>query len=75
MTMVSGKVSDGDFAAHVAGRLSGLTGVQAVTLGGSRAAGTHRADSDWDFAVYPGRRVGRRRLQRRRLAHRRWPPR
>lgn len=24
----------------------------AVTLGGSRAAGTARPDSDWDFAVY-----------------------
>jgi predicted nucleotidyltransferase len=26
--------------------------VRAVTLGGSRAAGTTRPDSDWDFAVY-----------------------
>jgi hypothetical protein len=26
--------------------------VEAVSLGGSRAAGTNRPDSDWDFAVY-----------------------
>jgi hypothetical protein len=26
--------------------------VRAVTLGGSRAEGTHRPDSDWDFSVY-----------------------
>ncbi|MDL4770674.1 MULTISPECIES: nucleotidyltransferase domain-containing protein [Thermomonosporaceae] len=43
---------DTSFPAHVAERLAGLPGVQAVALGGSRAAGTHRPDSDWDFAVY-----------------------
>ncbi|GAA1694123.1 nucleotidyltransferase domain-containing protein [Fodinicola feengrottensis] len=37
---------------HVAVTLAGLPGVRAVALGGSRAAGTHRPDSDWDFAVY-----------------------
>ncbi len=26
--------------------------MEAVTLGGSRATETHRADSDWDFAIY-----------------------
>jgi len=26
--------------------------VEAVTLGGSRAEGTHRPDSDWDFSIY-----------------------
>ena len=31
---------------------AGLPAVQAVTLGGSRAEGTHRPDSDWDFSVY-----------------------
>ncbi|NYI88764.1 putative nucleotidyltransferase [Amycolatopsis endophytica] len=36
----------------VAGRLSDLPGVVAVTLGGSRATGTERPDSDWDFALY-----------------------
>ncbi|GAB3384183.1 nucleotidyltransferase domain-containing protein [Amycolatopsis echigonensis] len=40
------------FAEHVADLLSGLPGVEAVALGGSRARGTHRPDSDWDFALY-----------------------
>ena len=43
---------DDAFCDYVASRLAGLPGVQAVALGGSRAAGTNRADSDWDFAVY-----------------------
>lgn len=33
-------------------KLAGLPGVVAVVLGGSRAAGTHRPDSDWDIGVY-----------------------
>jgi predicted nucleotidyltransferase len=41
-----------DFLDGVADRLAALPGVRAVTLGGSRAAGTHRPDSDWDLAVY-----------------------
>jgi predicted nucleotidyltransferase len=41
-----------DFLAHVTQRLAGLPHVQAVALGGSRAAGTHGPDSDWDFSVY-----------------------
>jgi hypothetical protein len=45
-------VADAEFAEHVAGRLAGLPGVIAVALGGSRAAGTQRADSDWDFSLY-----------------------
>ena len=49
MTTVRG---DGAFGEYVAGQLAGLPGVRAVTLGGSRAAGTSRPDSDWDFAVY-----------------------
>jgi Nucleotidyltransferase domain len=44
--------SDDAFRGYVAGRLAGLPGVRAVALGGSRAAGTNRPDSDWDFAVY-----------------------
>ncbi|HEX2130017.1 MAG TPA: nucleotidyltransferase domain-containing protein [Actinophytocola sp.] len=40
------------FVDMVAGRLGALPGVRAVTLGGSRARGTHGPDSDWDLAVY-----------------------
>ncbi|MFD6274025.1 nucleotidyltransferase domain-containing protein [Streptomyces sp. NPDC060209] len=36
----------------MASRLTRLPGVEAVTLGGSRARGTHRPDSDWDLGVY-----------------------
>ena len=43
---------DDAFCDYVTGVLAGLPGVLAVALGGSRAAGTNRADSDWDFAVY-----------------------
>ncbi|MFD1830034.1 nucleotidyltransferase domain-containing protein [Streptomyces desertarenae] len=45
-------MDDRTFLDHVADRLAGLPGVRAVTLGGSRAQGTHRADSDWDLGVY-----------------------
>jgi predicted nucleotidyltransferase len=45
-------VDDIAFLDYVADRLGGLPGVEAVTLGGSRAAGTHRPDSDWDFGIY-----------------------
>jgi hypothetical protein len=44
--------TDAAFCAQAGERLAGLPGVQAVTLGGSRAAGTAGPDSDWDFAVY-----------------------
>nr|WP_240979766.1 nucleotidyltransferase domain-containing protein [Streptomyces sp. HNM0574] len=37
---------------RLGGRLAGLPGVETVTLGGSRAQGTHGPDSDWDVAVY-----------------------
>ncbi|GIF78228.1 nucleotidyltransferase domain-containing protein [Asanoa siamensis] len=40
------------FLDSVADRLAALPAVEAVTLGGSRAEGTHTEDSDWDFAVY-----------------------
>jgi predicted nucleotidyltransferase len=43
---------DETFCAEAAEALASLPGVRAVTLGGSRAAGTARPDSDWDFAVY-----------------------
>jgi hypothetical protein len=45
-------VDDDSFPLYVAGRLAELPGVEAATLGGSRAEGTHRPDSDWDFSIY-----------------------
>jgi hypothetical protein len=33
-------------------RLAAIPHVVAVVLGGSRASGTHRPDSDWDFGIY-----------------------
>ncbi|WP_129266387.1 nucleotidyltransferase domain-containing protein [Streptomyces sp. M3] len=38
--------------AAMASRLTRLPGIEAVALGGSRARGTHRPDSDWDLGVY-----------------------
>lgn len=37
---------------QVAERASAIPGVVAVALGGSRAQGTSRSDSDWDFGLY-----------------------
>jgi predicted nucleotidyltransferase len=45
-------VNESQFEADVAGELAAPPGVLAVTLGGSRARGEHRPDSDWDFAIY-----------------------
>jgi predicted nucleotidyltransferase len=45
-------VDDDSFLRYVDEHLGGLPGVKAVTLGGSRAEGTHRPDSDWDFSIY-----------------------
>jgi hypothetical protein len=45
-------VKDEAFVDYVADELYALPAVAAVSLGGSRAQGTHRPDSDWDFAVY-----------------------
>jgi predicted nucleotidyltransferase len=45
-------MTDETFLDDVTARLAGLPGVEAVALGGSRAQGTHSADSDWDLAVY-----------------------
>jgi hypothetical protein len=45
-------VGDDEFVGQVVGELAGLPGVVAVALGGSRAQGTHRADSDWDLGIY-----------------------
>ena len=38
--------------AALATELAGVPGAVAVVLGGSRAVGTHRPDSDWDLGVY-----------------------
>ncbi|MGX5694772.1 nucleotidyltransferase domain-containing protein [Agromyces soli] len=45
-------MTDGSFVEYVADGLNDLPGVEGVALGGSRAQGTNRPDSDWDFAVY-----------------------
>ncbi|UYQ65455.1 nucleotidyltransferase domain-containing protein [Streptomyces peucetius] len=41
-----------DTIEDMAARLARTSGVRAVALGGSRARGTHRPDSDWDLGVY-----------------------
>ncbi|MFI7411609.1 nucleotidyltransferase domain-containing protein [Streptomyces sp. NPDC049627] len=43
---------DTAFLDTTADRLAALPAVQAVALGGSRAQGTERPDSDWDLAIY-----------------------
>src|ERR1700722_1268254 len=48
----SDKMDVAEFPGYVAERLSSVPGVTAVALGGSRAAGTQRPDSDWDFSLY-----------------------
>lgn len=45
-------MDDEAFVAYVGERLISLPAVQGVTLGGSRAEGTNRPDSDWDFSLY-----------------------
>ncbi|CAL9414576.1 nucleotidyltransferase domain-containing protein [Streptomyces sp. enrichment culture] len=45
-------LTDEAFLDTTADRLAALPAVRAVTLGGSRARGTHQPDSDWDLAVY-----------------------
>ncbi len=50
--MSSADTDDTRFLTDLADRLYALPGVEAVTLGGSRAEGTHRVDSDWDLALY-----------------------
>lgn len=45
-------LTDAAFLDTTADRLAALPTVRAVALGGSRAQGTNRPDSDWDLAVY-----------------------
>lgn len=47
-----GTVDDECFVEEIADHLERLNGVVAVALGGSRAQGTARPDSDWDFGLY-----------------------
>lgn len=49
---MSTTLSDRDFLDATADRLAALPAVRAVALGGSRAQGTERPDSDWDLAIY-----------------------
>lgn len=46
------------WAGSGAAALAEVPGVVGVTLGGSRARGTHRPDSDWDLGVYYRGEVG-----------------
>ncbi|NDZ83007.1 DUF4037 domain-containing protein [Streptomyces sp. SID10853] len=41
-----------DQVVRIANQLAGIDGVVAVCLGGSRARGTHRPDSDFDLGLY-----------------------
>ncbi|MFI6346837.1 nucleotidyltransferase domain-containing protein [Streptomyces sp. NPDC050560] len=52
MTSQRSPYGDDGFLEPLADDLAALPGVVAVALGGSRAQGTHRPDSDWDLAVY-----------------------
>lgn len=45
-------MNDIEFESWFAGQVAAMPGVEAVSLGGSRARGEHRPDSDWDFALY-----------------------
>jgi hypothetical protein len=52
VTEGSAVADDWSFAERIAERAATVPGVLAVTLGGSRAQGGHRPDSDWDFGLY-----------------------
>ena len=45
-------MTDGEFLDLVVDTCRRVPAAEAVALGGSRARGDHRPDSDWDFAVY-----------------------
>ncbi len=45
-------LDDAAFLEHVADVLAAVPGVRGVALGGSRAQGVSRPDSDWDMAVH-----------------------
>lgn len=70
-------MTDHAFLQRVSATLADLPDVHAVTMGGSRAQGTARPDSDWDLGIYyrgdfdpqtlRKDRMGRRSLRDRRL--------
>jgi predicted nucleotidyltransferase len=45
-------MTDDEFLAEVVAACRRIPNAEAVGLGGSRARGDHRPDSDWDFSVY-----------------------
>ncbi len=45
-------INDEQFAKLIANQTATIPGVLAVALGGSRAQGEHRPDSDWDFGLF-----------------------
>jgi nucleotidyltransferase-like protein len=45
-------MDDPSFLSFMTQSLTGLQGVQAVMLGGSRASDRNHPDSDWDFSIY-----------------------
>lgn len=49
---LSGGMDDPSFLSFMTQTLTGLQGVQAVMLGGSRASDRNRPGSDWDFSIY-----------------------
>ena len=50
--MADGIGTDDEFLAGVVDRLSDIAGVVGLALGGSRAQGRARSDSDWDLGVF-----------------------
>lgn len=52
MSATIGPVTDDEFISEVVEACRRIPNARAVGLGGSRARGDHRPDSDWDFSVY-----------------------
>jgi predicted nucleotidyltransferase len=57
MTAMIAPMTNDEFLDLVVTECTRIDGVEAVALGGSRARGDHRPDSDWDFAAYYRGRV------------------
>lgn len=52
LCIVGGAMDVEAFLEQIATALYALPGIEGVSLGGSRAQGTDRDDSDWDLAIY-----------------------